>query len=121
MKKLFIIAISFLFSASMFAQTTVSGNVKDAKSGDPLPGVNIKVVGKSLGTTTDFDGNYSLKVNQEPPFDIVVTTLGYTKKTISVTKSNQKVDISLDENASDLDEVVVSASRTPESVRESPV
>ena len=121
MKKLFIIAISFLFSASMFAQTTVSGNVKDAKSGDPLPGVNIKVVGKSLGATTDFDGNYSLKVNQEPPFDIVVTTLGYTKKTISVTKSNQKVDISLDENASDLDEVVVSASRTPESVRESPV
>ncbi len=121
MKKLFIIAISFLFSATMMAQTTVKGNVKDAKSGDPLPGVNIKVVGKSLGTTTDFDGNYALKVNQEPPFDIVVTTLGYASKTVSVTKSTQTVDVSLSENASDLDEVVVSASRTPESVRESPV
>jgi outer membrane cobalamin receptor len=121
MKKLFIIAISFLFSVSMMAQTTVTGNVKDAKSGDPLPGVNIKVVGKSLGTTTDFDGNYTLKTAHEVPFDIVVTTLGYASQTASVTKSNQTIDISLTENASDLDEVVVSASRTPESVRESPV
>jgi len=121
MKKLFIIAISLLFSVTMMAQTTINGNVKDAKSGDPLPGVNIKVVGKSLGTTTDFDGNYTLKVNQEPPFDIVVTTLGYANQTVSVSKKAQTVDVSLSENASDLDEVVVSASRTPESVRESPV
>ncbi len=121
MRKLLFIAISLLFSVTMLSQTTVSGNVKDAKSGEPLPGVNIKVVGKSLGTTTDFDGNYTLKVNQEPPFDVVVTTLGYAKKTVSITKANQTTDISLSENASELDEVVVSASRTPESVRESPV
>jgi len=121
MKKLFFIAISLLFSMSMIAQTTVLGNVKDAKSGDPLPGVNIKVVGKSLGTTTDFDGNYKLIVNQKPPFDIAVTTLGYANQTISINKNNQVADVSLTENTSDLDEVVVSASRTPESVRESPV
>ena len=121
MKKLILIAISLLFSAITFSQTTLTGTVKDGKSGEPLPGVNIKVVGKSLGTTTDFDGNYTLKVNQEPPFKIEVTTLGYAKQTVDVTKSNQKLEVSLSENASDLDEVVVSASRTPESVRESPV
>ncbi len=121
MRKLFSIAISFLFSMTMLAQTTVKGNVKDAKTGEPLPGVNIKVVGKSLGTTTDFDGNYTLRVNQEPPFDIMVTTLGYAKQTMPITKANQSLDISLEENSSNLDEVVVSASRTPESVRESPV
>ena len=58
-----------------FSQTTVSGNVKDAKSGEPLPGVNIKIAGKSLGTTTDFDGNYTLKVSHEPPFEIVKNVL----------------------------------------------
>ncbi len=121
MRKLLVIAISVLFSVTMFAQTTVSGSVKDAKSGEPLPGVNIKVVGKSLGTTTDFDGNFSLTVSQDPPFDVVITTLGYSKKTTSVTKANQKMDITIEENASVLDEVVVSASRTPESIRESPV
>ena len=121
MKKLFFIAISLIFSVTMLAQTTVTGNVKDAKSGDPLPGVNIKVVGKSLGTTTDFDGNYTLKVNQEPPFDIAVSTLGFANETVSITKADQSVDVSLTENASELDEVIVSASRTPESVRESPV
>lgn len=121
MRKLFVIAISFIFAGSMMAQTTVQGNVKDAKSGEPLPGVNIKVEGKSLGTTTDFDGNFSFKVNQEPPFNLVVTNLGFAKKTISVTTNNQTLDVSLEENASELDEVVVSASRTPESVRESPV
>ncbi len=121
MKRLILIAISLLFSAITFSQTTLTGTVKDGKSGEPLPGVNIKVVGKSLGTTTDFDGNYTLKVNQEPPFKIEVTTLGYARQTVDVTKSNQKLEISLSENASDLDEVVVSASRTPESVRESPV
>ena len=121
MKQILIIAVSFLFSTMLMAQTTVNGNVKDANSGDPLPGVNIKVVGKSLGTTSDFDGNFTFKVNQEAPFDVNVTILGYTSQVVSITKNNQTLDISLTENASDLDEVVVSASRTPESVRESPV
>lgn len=121
MRKLLLIATAILFSSTMFAQTIVSGNVKDAKSGEPLPGVNIKVVGKSLGTSTDFDGNYSLKVDQEPPFDIEITTLGYARQTVSITDANQTADVSLEENATALDEIVVSASRTPESVRESPV
>ncbi len=121
MRKLFTIVIAILFSSTLFAQTVVTGNVKDASSGEPLPGVNIKVVGKSLGTATDFDGNYSLKVKQEPPFNVVVSTLGFASQTINVTEKNQTLDVTLTENASALDEVVISASRTPESVRESPV
>ncbi len=121
MRKLLLVAISFLFSTVLFAQTVVKGNVKDAKSGEPLPGVNIKVVGKSLGSTTDFDGNYTLTIKQDPPFKVEFTTLGYAKQTVEITSKNQTADVSLEENASVLDEVVVSASRTPESVRESPV
>jgi outer membrane receptor protein involved in Fe transport len=121
MKKLLFIAITFLFSTVLFAQTTVKGNVKDAKTGEPLPGVNIKIIGKALGASTDFDGNFTLKTDQEPPFEIEISNLGYGKMVVAIKNNNQVVEVVLEENASMLDEVVVSASRTPESVRESPV
>jgi len=121
MKKLLFIAIAFLFSPALFAQSVVTGNVKDAKTGEPIPGVNIKIVGKALGTSTDFDGNFTLKTEQDPPFEIEITNLGYGKKVVAIKDKKQTVAVVLDENASMLDEVVVSASRTPESVRESPV
>ncbi|MCF6350972.1 MAG: TonB-dependent receptor [Flavobacteriaceae bacterium] len=121
MKNLLLIAIVILFTITVSAQTVVTGNVKDVNTGEPLPGVNIKVVDKSLGTSTDFDGNYVLKVEQEPPFDIEITILGYAKQVLNVTSKTQTTDVLLVENASALDEVIVSASRTPESVRESPV
>ncbi len=121
MKKLLFIAIAFLFSSVLFAQSVVTGNVKDAKTGEPIPGVNIKIVGKALGASTDFDGNFTLKTDQEPPFEIEITNLGYGKKVVTIKNKKQVVEVILEENASMLDEVVVSASRTPESVRESPV
>ena len=121
MKKLILAFLALFSGAIMFAQSTITGTVTDANSNDPLPGVNIKVIGKSLGTSTDFDGNFTLKVNEEVPFSIEVTFVGYERKTIEITENDQNLSISINENATSLDEVVVSASRTPESVRESPV
>lgn len=105
----------------LFAQTTITGKIVDAKNGTPIPGANVKVVGKSLGTTADFDGNYSLTVSLEAPFSIEFSILGYENKVSNVQKNNQVVNISLNEILSALDEVVVSASRTPERLLESPV
>jgi len=121
MKKLFSIVFVLFLGTTLFAQTTVTGLVKDAKSGESLPGVSIKVLGKSLGTTTDFDGKFTLKIGQDVPFKIEVSYLGYTTKTIDVSKNNMNFNIVLSEANNKLDEVVVSASRTPESIRESPV
>jgi TonB-dependent starch-binding outer membrane protein SusC len=45
---------------SFFAQQTVSGTVTESGTGLPVPGVNILVKGTTNGTTTDFDGNYTL-------------------------------------------------------------
>lgn len=105
----------------MVAQTTISGSVKEAKTEQPIPGANIKVVGKSMGTTTDFDGNFSFKVNHEIPFKIEVSLIGFSSAIVEITQNNQVVNIELAEAATALDEVVVSASRTPERVLESPV
>lgn len=121
MKKLFSILFVLFLGTTLMAQTTVSGTVKDAKSGDPLPGVSIKVVGKSLGSTTDFNGKFSLKISQDVPFKLEVSYIGYETQTVEVSKNNASLSIALIEANNRLDEVIVSASRTPESIRESPV
>jgi outer membrane cobalamin receptor len=120
-KKILLIAFIAFSSLAMVAQTTVTGTVKDAKTGDTLPGANIKISRKAVGTTTDFDGNFVLKVTDKPPFTIEISMLGFQKQSIEITKSNQKVEVNLTENETALDEIVVSASRTPERIMESPV
>ncbi|OSY88919.1 membrane protein [Tenacibaculum holothuriorum] len=120
-KKLLLVAFVLFGSSLMMAQTTISGTVNDASLGGPLPGANIKVSRKAVGTTTDFDGKFTLTVTDTPPFTLEISSLGYGTKTVEITKNNQVVTVDLTENATSLDEVVVSASRTPERVMESPV
>ena len=113
--------ILFLFVAiTMSAQTTVSGKVVDSNSGTPIPGVNIKVVGGATGVATNFDGEYMITVKQNPPFELQASSVGFQSASLSVLKNNQKINFTLQEGTI-LDEVVVSASRTPERIFESPV
>ncbi|UMB59289.1 TonB-dependent receptor [Lutibacter sp. A80] len=121
MKKLLSVFLVLFIGTSLVAQTAIPGSVIEAKTGQPIPGANIKVVGKSIGTTTDFDGNFLLNTTQNPPFSLEVSLIGYTTAKVEITKNDQKITISLEESATALDEVVVSASRTPERILESPV
>ncbi len=121
MKKLLLVAFVLFGTMAMVAQTTITGTVNDASLGEGLPGANIKVLRKSVGTSTDFDGKFTMTVTDTPPFTIEISSLGYQSKNVEITKNNQVVEISLTENATSLDEVVVSASRTPERIMESPV
>ncbi len=108
----------FLCSIS-YAQTTISGTVVD-DSGQPIPGANILVIGTSTGTITDFDGGFTIKVNSNPPFALQASSVGFETVTEQITKNNQVINFVLKEGTS-LDEVVISASRTPERIFESPV
>ncbi|MEO1032049.1 MAG: TonB-dependent receptor [Bacteroidota bacterium] len=110
---------AMLFCVASFAQTTIKGKITD-DTGLPLPGANIIVVGTSTGAVSDFDGNYILTVEQDPPFSIRVSYAGFEAQTIEVTTKDQTVDVTLKEGNT-LDEVVISASRTPERIFESPV
>ena len=120
-KKILLLAFVVFGSAAMFAQTTITGTVNDAKTGETLPGANIKVARKAVGTSTDFDGNFVLQVTDTPPFTIEISMIGYQPAQVEITKDNQEVVVELTENATSLDEIVVSASRTPERIMESPV
>ncbi|MFT5738316.1 MAG: TonB-dependent SusC/RagA subfamily outer membrane receptor, partial [Maribacter sp.] len=102
----FLTLVSLLFFQGMVAQnSTVSGSVADP-SGVPLPGVNVVEKGTSNGTSTDFDGNYSLSVGNNAT--LVFSSLGYESKDVSV-NGQSNVNATLAEDASQLDEVVVTA------------
>jgi outer membrane receptor protein involved in Fe transport len=110
---------TLLFGVVSFAQTTVTGTVND-ESGMPLPGANVIVVGTSYGAISDFDGKFTLSVSQVPPFTVQISSVGFTTTTEDVTANNQDLSITLVEG-SFLDEVVVTASRVPQRIFESPV
>jgi len=115
-----ILTFVMLFACTLiFAQTTVTGSVVD-DSGQPIPGANIIVTGTSTGTITDFDGNFTLTASQPLPFTLTASSVGFESATAEVTSNNQVLSLVLTEG-SILDEVVISASRTPERVFESPV
>ncbi len=95
--------VLLLFGTSLYGQEkTISGNVSDAT--ESLPGVNILIKGTSTGTVTDFDGNYSLKVNEGDV--LVVSYLGYATQEITV-GAQDVIDISLLEDTQQLEEIVV--------------
>ena len=111
--------IAVLFSTLIFAQTTVTGSVTDDNN-SPIPGANV-VFSSTNGAIADFDGNFSISVNQKPPFVLTVSSVGFDSTTINVTSSNMNFDVQLVSSQNLLDEIVVSASRVPERLFESAV
>ena len=93
-------------ATSSTKERIVTGTVTD-QSGETLIGLAIRVVGTTVGTTTDFDGNYSINVpagsNQ-----LEFTYIGYRPMTISV-DGRSKIDIVMESDVQALEEVVVTA------------
>jgi TonB-linked SusC/RagA family outer membrane protein len=93
------------FGLSFGQNKTVSGNVTD-QSGLPLIGVNIVVRGTANGTQTDFDGNYTLQVNEGDVLSF--SYVGLKTAEVTVGTSNT-INLIMEEDAQSLDEVVVVA------------
>ena len=119
MRTLFLLSF-ILLGIGAYSQTVVNGTVAD-QNGDPIPGANVVIIGKAIGTTADFDGNFSLETSEIPPFQLRITSVGFSEAIADVTANNQTLAIVLSEAQTLLDEIVVSASRTPERIFESPV
>lgn len=109
-----------LFGMTVQAQTTVNGTIKDQFG--PLPGANVVIKGTTSGTSTDTNGNFSLKSNEPLPWTLVVTYVGYEDQTIEVADANKsRISVELQEAGVLIGEnVVISASRKREKVQEAP-
>src|SRR5690606_28655875 len=110
-----------VFSMSATAQkVTITGNVQNASTSAQVPAVSITIKGTSLGTFTDQNGNFSISVDNLPVV-LVISSIGYELQEVTVTDASQPVNVSFVPSSSLGEEVVVSASRVPERILESPV
>jgi TonB-dependent starch-binding outer membrane protein SusC len=82
----------------------ITGKVTGEEDGTPLPGVTVLSKGTTIGTVTDFDGNYRLSV--QPGNTLVFSYIGYSNKEVVVTDQTT-IDVTLSEETQELDEVVV--------------
>ncbi len=106
MRKMVVLLIAgiLLAGASASAQTRITGTVTD-KKGEPLPGVSVKIKGTTTGASTETTGKYSITV-PNPQAVLVFSYIGYTPKEETV-GSRITLNVTLNENTSELDEVVV--------------
>jgi outer membrane cobalamin receptor len=107
MKKIthLITVVVMLFTALAFSQSTVTGTVVDSGMSSPLPGANVVEKGTTNGTTSDFDGNFTLKT-QSSSGEVVISYVGYSPLTVAFSGDQNLGSVSLATDNT-LQEVVV--------------
>lgn len=94
-------------------ETIVQGKVTDVASGDPIPFANVVFKGTSIGSTTDFDGNFLIKT-QHPTDTIIASYIGYKSRSKGIKRGvQQTINFQLEEDVTNLQEVVIKAGENP--------
>lgn len=106
MKRIYLAFAAVLMSAMAFSQGTLTGTVTDGELGGPLPGATVMVKGTSTGTSTDFDGNFTLEVSQSSG-TLLISYIGFVSKSVPFTTTGSVGTIALQPDAEELEGVVV--------------
>jgi TonB-dependent starch-binding outer membrane protein SusC len=108
-RHLFSLTIIFLLlfksPTVLFGQQTITGNVVDETSSEPLPGVSVFVKGTTVGTSTDISGNYSITIPSDNNV-LVFSFIGYLTEEMLV-EGRSKLDVRLVPSLQHLEEIVV--------------
>ncbi|MGB0839272.1 MAG: TonB-dependent receptor [Chitinophagales bacterium] len=123
-KHFLVIFAALLLCTAMSLQaqkTTITGVVKDEQTGELLFSVNVVVKGTTIGAVTDFDGKFTLNVDQAPPFDVVASFIGYDNFETTITESNPTLKIDLVPSSELLEMVTVKDRRVSEKQKEAPL
>ncbi|MET4081420.1 outer membrane receptor protein involved in Fe transport [Pedobacter sp. UYP30] len=113
-----------LFSAALtlHAQThRVSGTVTDKDTKEPVVGASVVIVGQSGGTSTNSAGEFTFTTSAKLPFPLVASSVGFGREEKQITGSTTGIFFELGTAITLGGDVVISASRTPERILESPV
>lgn len=112
-KSYFLSLVFCWLSFFAFGQVTIKGKVTNVDNGDPIPFANVVVRGTTLGTTTDFEGNYTLALRSFAD-SLQVSYLGYISQTKAIEKSPAvTINFQLVPSTFNLSEVVFSAGENP--------
>ncbi len=114
--------LTMLVTIPALAQTnTITGVIVNRVNNESLSAVSVLVKGSDAGTFSDDKGNFKITINQQLPVTLVVSSVGYALTEIEVASTAQTITIKLEPANSLGQEVVVSASRVPQKILESPV
>lgn len=110
-KSSLLVLLCLCSTLALFAQQNITGKIRDAVSGKPIPGVTVRVPNTNKGTITDADGNYTLSVAAGTT-SLTVSYTGYKTKIVTLTPGNNVINLSLEEDFARLDEIVVTGLAT---------
>jgi outer membrane receptor protein involved in Fe transport len=114
--------VAQLLSVVVLGQSTaIKGVVKNALSNETIAAASVIIKGTPEGTYTDDRGNFSLSTQKKLPLTLEITAVGYELQTVSVENTSQSIAVNLLPASALGQEVVVSATRTPSRILESPV
>lgn len=123
MKKSLLTIFVYLIIYSCYAQVTLTGSVKDSKTGEELIGVTLMIKGTTLGASSDLNGNFKINssTNFPTPLILLVSYVGYQKQEIKVPDATKKINIRLVSETVNLDEANVVGERIKEKQKLSPL
>jgi outer membrane receptor protein involved in Fe transport len=117
--------LQFLCFNPVLSQTSnlieISGQVTDQEKNLPLPDVSVQIKGTVAGTVTNTTGNFVLRTKTKLPFTLVFSSIGFKPQELEVTNRGSDLQVALATQTVLGNEVVVTASRVPESILKSPV
>lgn len=112
-KQLFTLLLFFI-SATTFAQTELRGKVADFLTYQPIESASVYLENTTIGSITNADGNFVLKVPQQHLQDtLVISSIGYKSFKVVISEFENGADIFLEEDVASLDEVVIVADPRP--------
>ncbi|ROI01371.1 energy transducer TonB [Chryseobacterium sp. G0240] len=122
-KRLHFVLFTLLLTGFTQAQQLieVTGTIKNTESHKGIADVRINAENSEDTTVTDGEGNFKLRTRVKIPFRIVITKEGFTTQNFEILSLSSKIAVELNPQNTIINEVVISASRTPEKVLRSPV
>jgi len=107
------LTVLFLLPVTAFTQTIITGKVYDAQTREPMPFVNLLLKNTTTGTSTDYEGNYTITTT-ETSDSIIVSYIGYKSAAYAIKNhQTQEVNIFLDPESSVITEVTVHPGENP--------
>ena len=105
----------------LFAQTIISGKIKDKDTKELLIGANVVIKGTSIGTATNLDGFFQINTLDKLPITLIISYLGYREKDLIIQSNKKNRIIFLSSDHKTLREVRVIDSRLTQKQKESPL
>jgi outer membrane receptor for ferrienterochelin and colicin len=121
--KIFILLCGVLLLAgTLRAQTTtISGRIKDKRTGEAIIGAVITVKGTNQGTTTDYEGEFILKLTTPLPVTLRISSMGYGAEELQITSVSKPVTVLLTEEVKELKTVEIRDTRITQKQKQTPL